>query len=303
MDVFKNIIISLDFKTDEEQAKIDHAVSVAKTHKNTSFTLLTVVPKVIADPEKIIIPVEKQQKLLFKKAHEKLEKIAECFPKKNSDNDGEQVNITCLVKVGDPAKEIVTQVIRGQHDLLLISTRKQKSMKEHLLGGTSIEIMRQCPCPVWAVKPGAGEEKKIMVGLHFDEKVEDHNDTLNHELLRITTEIASKKTTELHLVNIINKADDELTQQRLLAIKTLVESDSFTNPSYEVIPEVLEGSVTTLLPDYAEQQSVDLLVMGMLSRTGLSGFFIGNTAEKIMDDVHCSLLVVKPKEFVSQLSI
>ena len=42
-----------------------------------------------------------------------------------------------------------------------------------------------------------------------------------------------------------------------------------------------------------------LLVMGTLCRTGIPGFFIGNTAETILNQVDCSVLTVKPKGFVS----
>lgn len=42
--------------------------------------------------------------------------------------------------------------------------------------------------------------------------------------------------------------------------------------------------------------------MGTVCRTGLSGFFIGNTAEKILDEVHCSVLTVKPDGFQSPIT-
>lgn len=39
------------------------------------------------------------------------------------------------------------------------------------------------------------------------------------------------------------------------------------------------------------------MVMGTVARTGISGFFIGNTAEKILRNVNCSVLTVKPDSF------
>jgi Universal stress protein family len=38
-------------------------------------------------------------------------------------------------------------------------------------------------------------------------------------------------------------------------------------------------------------------VMGAVSRSGLKRLIIGNTAEKVIDQVACDLLVVKPKGF------
>lgn len=294
MKIFRNIIIALDFKAENEQAKIDHALAMAQADEDISFTLFSVVPEVVSDPEKIIIPAEKQEKILIKRASEQLDNIASSFSNENGINN----KITCMVKVGDAAIEIVKQVLKGQHDLLLISTRKEKTLKEHILGSTTIDLMRQCPCPIWAVKPGTQTEQNIMVGLLFDEKVEDHNDGLNHQLIGIATNIATKEITKkMHLVNVTDKVDE----QRHSQMNKLV--DEITDPDYKILPVILEGNATNLLPEYAEQHSIDLLIMGMLSRTGLLGFFIGNTAERIMDDMDCSILVVKPTEFVSQISI
>jgi len=44
-------------------------------------------------------------------------------------------------------------------------------------------------------------------------------------------------------------------------------------------------------------------VMGTLHRTGLAGFFIGNTAEKVLSEVNCSVLTVKPAGFVTPVSL
>ncbi|HIO92811.1 MAG TPA: hypothetical protein EYG68_08225 [Leucothrix mucor] len=293
MKIFNNIIVSVDFKTEDEKAKIDHAIAIAEENEAATFTLFTVTAKVTFDPEKSVLSEEKQQEVLFKRATEQLERIAEGFPTANK--------VACLVAEGTPSVEIVKQVLRGEHDLLLTSTRKEKTAKEHILGSTMVELMRQCPCPVWAVKPAADEERKIMVGMHFDEEVVDHNDTLNHRLLNIATSLKDKSTQEIHLINIVKKANDEVTAERLGELKKL--ATDVPSETSEMIPVVLEGNVTAVISQYVEQQSIDLLIMGMLSRTGILGFFIGNTAEKIMDDLDCSILVVKPKEFVSQISI
>jgi len=38
-------------------------------------------------------------------------------------------------------------------------------------------------------------------------------------------------------------------------------------------------------------------VMGAISRSGLKGVFIGNTAERILDELSCDILVIKPPVF------
>ena len=64
-----------------------------------------------------------------------------------------------------------------------------------------------------------------------------------------------------------------------------------------------EGDADAVIPEFAKTQNVDLLVMGTVCRIGIPGFFIGNTAEKILDEVDCSVLTVKPEGFVSPVEL
>ncbi len=59
----------------------------------------------------------------------------------------------------------------------------------------------------------------------------------------------------------------------------------------------MKGAPGDKIPELAQQLNVDLVVMGTVSRTGIEGFFIGNTAEKILHNVDCSVLTVKPETF------
>ncbi len=48
------------------------------------------------------------------------------------------------------------------------------------------------------------------------------------------------------------------------------------------------------------RQKHDLVIMGTVCRTGVAGFFIGNTAENVLQQVDCSVLTVKPEEVRSR---
>lgn len=66
-----------------------------------------------------------------------------------------------------------------------------------------------------------------------------------------------------------------------------------------------EGGV---LPDeeilkFIQEDNIDLLVMGTIARGGMAGVMIGDTAERLLPEISCSLLAVKPKEFVSPVRL
>ena len=296
MDIFKNILVSIDFKAKTEQAKIDRVLELIWKDESIALTFIYIAPEVKPDPETSIVSSKNQQESLVKHAQERLDILAASFKDDLPLNN----KITCLVKIGKPSVAIIQQVLQGKHDLLLVSTRV-KTFTDNLLGNTTMEIMRRCPCPIWAVKPEPAERKKIMVGIHFDEKVKDRNKALNQELLRLAMMFKSDSTREMHLVNVMSKANPEQHKQYVLDLERFAKE--VMDSELKITVKVLEGEVTTMLPEYAKQNSIALLVLGMLSRTGLKGFFIGNTAEKILDDIDCSVLTVKPKSFVSPVSI
>jgi universal stress protein E len=60
---------------------------------------------------------------------------------------------------------------------------------------------------------------------------------------------------------------------------------------------VQQGATRQALLAITEQLRADAVVMGALSRSGVRGFFLGNTAEDVLDRLHCDLVIVKPASF------
>ena len=66
---------------------------------------------------------------------------------------------------------------------------------------------------------------------------------------------------------------------------------------------LLEGDAKHVVPTIARDLNVDLIVMGTVARTGIAGFFMGNTAESILTQLDCSVLTVKPPGFISPVTL
>jgi universal stress protein E len=62
------------------------------------------------------------------------------------------------------------------------------------------------------------------------------------------------------------------------------------------------GRVSDELASVVKRINAAIVVMGAVSRSGLRRVFIGNTAERLLDDLNCDLLVVKPANFKSAVS-
>ncbi len=49
--------------------------------------------------------------------------------------------------------EIIRQVLRGKHDLVVVGTRDLTNLHHRLFGNTGMKLVRRCPCPVLVTKP------------------------------------------------------------------------------------------------------------------------------------------------------
>ena len=64
---------------------------------------------------------------------------------------------------------------------------------------------------------------------------------------------------------------------------------------------ISDEPVAQALPAYLRQQNAGVLVMGAVSRSAIDRFFVGSTAEKLLDRVDQDVLVVKPAGFTDKV--
>lgn len=61
----------------------------------------------------------------------------------------------------------------------------------------------------------------------------------------------------------------------------------------EVKPVILEGDAADRILEFAESESIDLIIMGTLGKTGLERFLLGSVAEKVVRHSKIPVMVVK----------
>jgi nucleotide-binding universal stress UspA family protein len=72
---------------------------------------------------------------------------------------------------------------------------------------------------------------------------------------------------------------------------------SVANIAYE--HRLLTGSPTAQILQFAEQESIDLIVMGSHGRTGFSKLVMGSVAQAVMRGAKCPVLIVKQPTAIS----
>jgi nucleotide-binding universal stress UspA family protein len=58
---------------------------------------------------------------------------------------------------------------------------------------------------------------------------------------------------------------------------------------------LIEGEPSQAIPAFCKEQEADLLICGTVARHGIRGLLLGNTAERIVNRIDCSILALTPQ--------
>ena len=129
------------------------------------------------------------------------------------------VAVSTRVIVGTPYIEIIRSVLEDGCDLVVKTAEGHGVISQRIFGGTAFHLMRQCPCPVWIVKPQHDRPlKRIMaaVDVEVDADLTEHS-VLNNNILEIATSLAEIEGAELHVVHAWSVWGEGLLKNRIPA--------------------------------------------------------------------------------------
>ena len=201
---------------------------------------------------------------------------------------------------GEGWVEITRAVLRHRHDLVIVGTRNLGAVQRFLFGSTAMKLLHNCPCPVWVTRPVPRPmPTHLLVASDFS--------AVSDEALRLALQISTLTGARLHLLHAVDYPLDRLWSTGLLDSSTRAYHDQVRAEARQSLEEqwsrVSDGSVAgveidvveglsiadTAILDFVERNHIDLLLMGTMARGGLPGVFIGNTAERLVTHVQCSL--------------
>jgi nucleotide-binding universal stress UspA family protein len=221
---------------------------------------------------------------------------------------------------GMPFLEIIREVLRCEHDLVMITAEDRGILKEKLFGSTAMHLMRKCPCPVWVVRHTQPERYTRILAAVDPVPLEEGQYAINIRIMDLATSMARRDACELVVVHTWTfPAEDSLRSGYLVAsngldrwvgeagdlhrrrLAELLRPYALQDLKSQVY--MLKGEPGDMIPKLAAKMEVGLIVMGTVSRTGVAGFLIGSTAERILRQVDCAVLAVKPEGFVTPVRL
>ena len=324
MKRFKKILFIFEPEEDYKPA-LERAMTLARDNQ-AQLTLVNVIPMVKGG---IGIPkqgpdAEELHASMLKAYLEDLENLMA--------GQGDEIDMHCKVLAGTPFMEIIREVIASEHDLV-IKIPDAPEWLDRLFSSDDMHLLRKCPCAVWLIRAGAPKAyKRILAAVDVagDYPAEELRSraALNEQVLQMAISQALTDFAELHIVHVwdaigesamrgpfmrtaeekISEYVDDVRQQHAKRLDQLVDGVAkamgkdtldYVKPEKHLIKGWARKEVAAL----AKRIDVDLVVMGTVGRTGIPGFFMGNTAETILNQIDCSVLAVKPPGFQTPVTL
>jgi nucleotide-binding universal stress UspA family protein len=220
--------------------------------------------------------------------------------------------------VGRPGTVLIQEVLRSNHDLLMRShARDTTAASPTPFGSVDMELLRKCPCPVLLVRHGAGHQYPQIAGAVNASTEEAAERALNAKIVDLTLRMAELEGGVPTLLQawapfaermVRSHSSDDAFAAYVEDVRSRTAGDlrqlaqSFGGRLSGVQTIHRRGEPENVIPEFVEAQGIDLVVMGTVARSGIAGLLIGNTAERVLRKLSCSLLAVKPDGFVSPVA-
>lgn len=194
-------------------------------------------------------------------------------------------------------------------DLIFKPLRQHGFLRRALFSATDWNLVRCCPAPLLLINHASAIHRKpVIAAVDVDTKDVVHQE-LNQIVLSQARQLADLLGSTVHLVNAYSLspyigAGSAADQVIRLKQKNQLKSALNMAAKYQIAADQVhlrEGAADIVINDLAREIDAGVIVLGTVARSGISGLFIGNTAESIMEHTQSDVVAVKQSDFISSI--
>ena len=290
----KKIISAIDFSNFTD-AILAYSSSLCKIYSaKLVLAHVTIDVNRLLEHNETTIDAQALQKSNIRHAQARLEDLAKDLV----------IETEIIIGQGRPADEISRLALKQDADMVITGTYGRTGFKRLLIGSVTEKLMKTLHCPLLilhAQEHGAGSStgfeirlRKILVGCDFSP---DSKLALDYGL-----SLAQEFQAELHLAHAIKPSLYQKERQEMDALcdrldgqlKTMVPEacrDIFTP-----VTQLLDGEPYLALMNYATQQDIDLIVLGIRGHTLWEKLLVGSTTDRLIRHSSFPVLTVRQIE-------
>jgi nucleotide-binding universal stress UspA family protein len=269
--------------------------------------IVDVLPWVPSGVRHFVTPDLEQE--LIDHRRERLAAIAKDVP---------DIPVTTELLRGRPATAVIQEVLRANHNLLVRSHGRDLAGASRPFGAIDMELLRQCPCPVWLIGPRgrATEQWRILAAIRAT-AAEPEEQEVNAHILEWALLLKTLGGAKLTIIQAWTPYGASLLRSRMSPdefsefIETSRRTEDEALSSFlvplsdrltDVAVELVQGEPEDAITRFVQSHGVDLVVMGTVARTGIAGLVMGNTAERVLQRLRGSVFAVKPPGFKTPIT-
>lgn len=292
MNTLKRILVGTDF-SDCSRSALEQAVRLANASNAHLHALHSVEYLTLSDTAwGSHIPHEQLEQKAVAEAKQRLQRwLSEA---------GASPEAQALVDVGAPIDCVLRRVRETKANLLVLGVTGS-SMIPMGAGTLATKCLRKAPTKVMLVHEGhTGPFRKIVAGVDFSEQ--------SREAVAQALRIAAQDESELHWLHVFTgswgrhalvpdgwEVSEETAMQYRRALELQLREfagDTAGHPARFAVMEAANHGHG--IAEYARRVGADLVVLGTKGRSDLACVLLGSTVERLLREIPCSALVVRP---------
>jgi universal stress protein E len=214
-----------------------------------------------------------------------------------------------------PHDAIVRRARLINADLIVARRHSRRRSIPSLLRVTDGELLRRSPVPVLLVRESAPYRHPNVLAAIDPNHAHSKPLQLDEEILSAGMQLAAALNGRLYAVHayapvVVGSAAASISATAAARLERIAAADagrefdrlSETSGIPKARRYLVGNFAASAINQVARRMQAHIVVVGALSRSGVKRLIIGNTAESLMDDLPCDLLVVKPAQFVCPVS-
>ncbi len=225
------------------------------------------------------------------------------------------IDVSSVVATGQAWFEILKVAGTDRNNMIVCGTRNKGTVTRLLFGSTGRKLLRNAACPVWLLKPRIDDDANLDVLAATDLS------EVGEDVLRAGVALGQSLPVRLNVLHVVDDdldrhmartgvSEEELEEYRRKskedAETTLHEQLSVTD--YRTVAKgvqthIAEGAADGCILSAIKELDIDLLIMATSGRGGIPGMLFGNTAERLLPELQCSILAIKPDDFVCPVAL
>ena len=287
----QKIICAIDISTFTGTIHSYSAALCKKYHATLLLVHVTIDVNALLEHNETALDMESLQKSNTRYAHERLEDLATKMDVKNE----------IFIRQGTPADEISRLALEQDADMVITNTHGRSGFKRLLIGSVTEKLMKTLHCPLLALHSPEHdvesqtdpemELKKILVGCDFSP---DSKLAFDYGL-----NLAQEFQADLYLAHVIKPAFSKSAPQVSKELRDRLEGQL-----EGMVPDacrewcnaqtaVLDGEPYLALMEYAREQDIDIIVLGIRGHTLLEKLLVGSTTDRLIRQASFPVLAVR----------